>query len=70
VKSAPRLTVPTLYVVGQLDSDFVPDAQRLHDATASHGKSLQALPVGHHGVDLVRFDARARALVEAFLRSR
>ena len=69
LKSAPRLTVPTLYVVGQLDSDFVPDAQRLYDATASHDKAVQVLPVGHHGVDLVRFDTRARALVEGFLRS-
>jgi len=69
LKSAPRLTVPTLYVVGQFDSDFVPDAQRLYDATASHDKAVQVLPVGHHGVDLVRFDARARALVEGFLRS-
>ena len=58
-----------LYVVGQFDSDFVPDAQRLYDATASHDKAVQVLPVGHHGVDLVRSDARARALVEGFLRS-
>jgi hypothetical protein len=47
----------------------VPDAQRLYDATASNDKAVQVLPVGHHGVDLVRFDARARVLVEGFLRS-
>lgn len=70
LKIAPRLTVPTLYVVGQLDSDFVPDAQRLHDATASNDKAVHVLPVAHHGVDLVRFDAQARALVESFIRSR
>lgn len=70
LKTAPRLTVPTLYVVGQLDSDFVPDAQRLHDATASNDKAVHVLPVAHHGVDLVRFDAQARALVESFIRSR
>ena len=69
LKTAPRLTVPTLYVVGQLDSDFVPDAQRLYDATASHDKALKVLPVGHHGVDLVRSVAQARALVEDFIRS-
>lgn len=70
LRSAPRLTVPTLYVAGQFDPDFAADAQRLHDATASADKALHVLPVGHHGVDLMRSDAQARALVEDFIRSR
>lgn len=70
LKLAPRLTVPALYVVGQLDSDFVPDAQKLYDAAASADKAIHVLPVAQHGVDLVRSDARARALVEEFIRTR
>lgn len=69
LSTAPRLTVPVLYVVGQLDVDFAPDAQKLYDATGSADKSIHMLPVGLHGVDLVRSDPQARALVEAFLRS-
>lgn len=67
--AAPRLTVPVLYVAGQLDTDFALDAQRLYDATGSADKSIQVLPVGLHGVELVRSDARARALVESFIGS-
>jgi pimeloyl-ACP methyl ester carboxylesterase len=69
LKLAPRLTVPVLYVVGQLDGDFAPDAQRLHDATASIDKTIRVLPNGLHGVELVRSDAQARSLVEGFLRA-
>jgi len=69
LKLAPRLTVPALYVVGQLDSDFVPDAQKLYDAAASADKAIHVLPIAQHGVDLVRYDAQARALVEEFIRS-
>lgn len=61
--------MPVLYVVGQQDADFVPDAQNLYAATRSADKSLQVLPVGLHGVDLMRSDPQARALVEGFLRS-
>jgi pimeloyl-ACP methyl ester carboxylesterase len=66
----PRLTVPVLYVVGQFDQDFAADAQRLYDATAATDKAIQVLPVGRHGVELVRFDAQARGVVERFIRSR
>lgn len=69
LSTAPRLTVPVLYVVGRQDADFVPDAQNLYAATRAADKSLQVLPVGLHGVDLMRSDAQARALVEGFLRS-
>ena len=70
LRSAPRLTAPALYLVGRDDSDFVPDAQRLYEATAAADKAVHVLPVGYHGVELVRSDAQARALVEGFLRSR
>lgn len=69
LKLVPRLTVPTLYVVGQQDADFAMDAQRLYDATGAPDKTLRVLPVGLHGVDLMRSDPEARALVESFLRS-
>ena len=67
--AVPRLTVPALYIAGQSDTDFALDAQLLYDATASTDKAIHILPDGRHGVDLVRFDAQARALVERFLRS-
>ena len=69
LKLVPRLTVPVLYVVGQQDADFATDAQRLHDATGAADNTLRILPVGLHGVDLMRSDPQARALVESFLRS-
>ena len=69
LKMAPRLTVPVLYVVGERDADFAIDAQKLYDATASTDKTLRVLPGGRHGVDFVRFDPQARALVEGFIRS-
>jgi pimeloyl-ACP methyl ester carboxylesterase len=69
LKIVPRLTVPALYVVGQFDADFVPDAQQLYAATGAKDKAIHILPVGLHGVDFVRSDPQARALVEGFLRS-
>jgi pimeloyl-ACP methyl ester carboxylesterase len=66
-----RLSVPVLYLVGASDSGggFAIDAQKLYDATASPDKTIKILPVGDHGVDLVRYDPEARDLVESFLRS-
>jgi pimeloyl-ACP methyl ester carboxylesterase len=69
LNTVPRLTMPVIYVVGQLDSDFALDAQKLHDATGSADKAIQVLPVGLHGVELVRSDPRARAVVERFIGS-
>jgi pimeloyl-ACP methyl ester carboxylesterase len=69
LKLAPRLTVPVLYVVGQRDSDFANDAQKLYDATASTDKTIRIFPSGLHGVDFVRSDPQARALLEGFIRS-
>ena len=69
LRIAPRLTVPVLYIAGQLDTDFALDAQKLYDATASSDKAIQIYPVGRHGVDFVRSDAQARALIESFIRS-
>jgi pimeloyl-ACP methyl ester carboxylesterase len=69
LKIVPRLSVPTLYVVGQYDADFVPDAQQLYGATGAKDKAIHILPVGSHGVDFVRSDPPARALIEGFLRA-
>jgi pimeloyl-ACP methyl ester carboxylesterase len=69
LKQVPKLTIPVLYVVGRDDADFAIDAQKLYDASASADKALQVLPVGSHGVELMRSNAQARTLVESFLRS-
>jgi pimeloyl-ACP methyl ester carboxylesterase len=69
VKLVPKLTIPVLYVVGRQDADFAIDAQKLYDATGSADKALHVLPVGSHGVELMRSNRQARALVESFLRS-
>ncbi len=67
----PKLTIPVLYVVGDLDAGggFAADARKLFEATASADKSLEVLPVANHGVDLVRSNPQARGLVENFIRS-
>jgi pimeloyl-ACP methyl ester carboxylesterase len=67
LRLVPKLTVPVLYVVGQQDADFAIDAQKLYEATGSTDKAINVLPVGDHGVDLMRSDPQARSLVESFL---
>ena len=73
VASAPRLRVPVLYLAAVDDDnagyDFSKDAKELHAATAAADKRLVVLPGFLHGVALVGGSVRAKALVEAFLRS-
>lgn len=66
---AKRLQVPALYLAGDRDAGFVDETRALYDATASSDKTLEILPSGEHGVALVRTSARARAVLEGFLRS-
>jgi len=70
--SARRLRVPVLYVAAEGDDnggyDFSDDAREMYAATAAADKRLQILPGSQHGVALVAKSARARALVESFLR--
>lgn len=72
VATAPRLRVPVLYVAAENDDnagyDFSKDAEAMYAATASTDKRLELLPGGLHGVGLVAGSARAKALVETFLR--
>ncbi|HUQ21381.1 MAG TPA: alpha/beta fold hydrolase [Gaiellaceae bacterium] len=72
VATAPRLRVPVLYLAAADDDnagyDFSKDATALHGATASADKRLVILPGFLHGVALIGGSARARSLVEAFLK--
>ena len=72
LKSAPRLRVPVLYLAAESDDnagfDFSQDAEAMHAATASADKQLEVLPGFQHGIALMGASARAKALVEAFLK--
>jgi alpha-beta hydrolase superfamily lysophospholipase len=69
---APRLSVPTLYLVAEDDQngpyDFAADGQVLFDATGTTEKRLVTLPGALHGTFLVDGSAPARAELERFLR--
>jgi len=73
VKTAPRLTVPVLYLAAEGDDfagyDFSKDAQAMHTATASADKEIEILPGSQHGIVLVQGSARAKSLVEGFLKT-
>ena len=72
VKAGPRLRVPTLYLAATADDnagyDFSENADTLHRAAASKDKRLELLPGAAHGIDLVASSARAKSLVEGFLK--
>ena len=73
LKTAPRLRVPVLYLAAVGDDnagyDFSEDAEAMHAATAAADKRLEVLPGSLHGIGLVAGSARAKALVESFLRA-
>jgi alpha-beta hydrolase superfamily lysophospholipase len=66
--AAKRLRVPALYLAAKGDLDFAPDVGRLATATRSPHEAV-VLPGYEHGVQLVAASARARTLIETFLRS-
>lgn len=72
VPAAGRLRVPTLYLAATEDQnapyDFAADAQRLFEATGTAEKRVEVVSGPLHGVALVAGSARARELLEAFLR--
>ena len=74
VKAGPRLRVPVLYLAATADDnagyDFSKDAEAMFAKTAAKDKRLELLPGTAHGVGLIASSARARALVEGFLRTR
>ena len=73
LKTAPRLQVPVLYLAAEEDDnagfDFSQDAEAMYTATASADKRLEVLPGSLHGIALMAGSARAKELVETFLRS-
>lgn len=73
VATAPRLRVPVLYLAAAKDDnagyDFSQDAEELYARTAAADKRLQVLPGTAHGVGLIASSARAKSLVESFLRA-
>ena len=64
----------SLYLAAEGDEsagyDFSEDARAMEAATASADKRLEVLPGDLHGIELVARSARAKALVEEFLRAR
>ena len=72
VKTAPRLRVPVLYLATDGDNnagyDFSQDAEAMHAATAAADKRLEVLPGTLHGIGLIAGSARAKSVVEGFLR--
>ena len=71
--AAPRIRVPTLYLVAQDDQnppyDFAADAQTLYDATGTAEKRLEVVPGALHGTFLVSGSPAIRKLLLAFLRA-
>lgn len=72
LKSAPRLRVPVLYLAAEGDAnrefDFLRDAEAMYGTTAAKDKRLEPLPGALHGIALMAGSARARTLVETFLK--
>jgi alpha-beta hydrolase superfamily lysophospholipase len=73
VKAGPRLRIPVQYLAATADDnagyDFSEDAKALHAASASPDKRLELLPGTAHGIGLMASSARAKSLVETFLRT-
>jgi alpha-beta hydrolase superfamily lysophospholipase len=74
VKAGARLRVPVLYLAALADDnagyDFSQDAKALHRAAISRDKRLELLPGRAHGIGLMASSARAKTLVEGFLKAR
>jgi pimeloyl-ACP methyl ester carboxylesterase len=67
--AAKRLRVPALFLAAKGDRDFAPDVARFV-ATTPAAKQGVVLPGSQHGVQLVASSARARSLIEGFIRAR
>ena len=72
VLAGPRLRVPMLYLAATADDnagyDFSEDAEAMYARTATKDKRLELLPGAAHGVGLIASSARAKTLVETFLK--
>ena len=69
IESVPKLSAPVLYLAGSGDTDFAKDAHRLYAATPGANRAITVLDDSRHGTALVGGNAKARQLVESFLRS-
>jgi len=73
IKAGPRLRVPVLYLAATADDnggyDFSKDAEAMFAKTAAKDKRLALLPGAAHGIGLMASSAKAKSLVEAFLRT-
>jgi pimeloyl-ACP methyl ester carboxylesterase len=73
VKAGARLRVPVLYLAATADDnggfDFSKDAEAMFATTAAKEKRLELLPGAAHGIGLMASSARAKTLVEGFLRA-
>jgi alpha-beta hydrolase superfamily lysophospholipase len=66
--TASRLTVPTLYVASQHDSNVsMADTRAIYTATAAKAKQFVVVPGGFHGTALVDLSKPARTAIERFL---
>jgi pimeloyl-ACP methyl ester carboxylesterase len=72
IAAGKKLRVPVLYLAATEDDnagyDFSEDAEALHAAAISKRKRLELLPGTLHGIALMSGSARARTLVESFLK--
>ena len=73
VRTAPKLRVPVLYLAAEGDDnagyDFSEDARAMYAATAAADKRLEVLPGRLHGIALLAGSARAKTVVERFLKA-
>ena len=68
IESAPRLTVPVLYLAGSGDHDFA-RPKSLYAATRVADRKLVLVDDFRHGTALVDGSAAARRAIETFLRT-
>ena len=73
IAAGKRLRVPVLYLAAAEDVnagyDFAADAKALYRAAGSKDKRIQVLPGSAHGIALVGGSAKAKSLVESFLKT-
>jgi dienelactone hydrolase len=64
-----RVRQPSLFIAGRDDVDFAHDARSLYQASAARDKSLDIVPSGWHGTQLVGSSTPVQKTIERFLAS-
>jgi pimeloyl-ACP methyl ester carboxylesterase len=67
IRAVKRVRQPSLFIAGRDDVDFANDAKRLFDASAARDKTLDIVPSGLHGTQLVGGTPNVRSAIEKFL---